>query len=1112
MTEREIFTAALAKEDPAERAAFLDRVCGDDGSLRRRIESLLADHQQLGSFMDVRSRAEKTLGASRSPAERTGTQIGPYKLLQQIGEGGMGVVYMAEQTAPVQRRVAIKIIKPGMDSRQVIARFDAEKQALALMDHANIARVLDAGTTEQGRPYFVMELVHGVPITKYCDDNRLTPRQRLELFVPVCQAIQHAHQKGIIHRDIKPSNVMVTLYDGKPVPKVIDFGVAKATEQRLTEQTLFTQYGTMVGTLEYMSPEQAEMSALGVDTRSDIYSLGVLLYELLTGSTPLTRQQMKEAAYGEILRLIKEEEPPRPSTRLSESGDSLASISALRHTEPAKLSKLLRGELDWIVMKTLEKDRNRRYETAASLASDVQRYLGNEAVLACPPSSWYRFRKFARRNTAALATACVVGLAVLLAVATLATSTVMIASALGAEKSAKEDLRRDSYFHRIALAHRELSVNNLHGALELLNACPEDLRDWEWHYLVRLCRVDPLVIALKTGVNGIAFSSDGERLASARSDGLVTIVSSRTGAVSQSLEAHAGSVSCVAFHPDGEHVASVGVDGQAKSVKVWNLTTGEMVFTAPCDSVHAFGTAYAAAFNPHDGRQLAVGDGGDVKIWDWRNDQLLQTFHGDEKHRLSVAFSRDGRRLATGSWGGSMKLWDAHDKSDKSEPIRTFPETSHHPVVALAFNKEGDRLATANFGRRVEIWDTTTGGLIHTLPHSGTVLGVAFSSDGRRLASTGEDKTVRIWDTASGREVLVLRGHKGLCDCVAFSPDGQRLASASVDGTIRIWNATPLEPHEGQQSLIDKQHRDEVWSVAVSPDGREVVSAGWSMPAAVWRVRTGLGNVEFSGHREIVFCVAWQPDGKRVASAGGNGDLFSVKVWDPRTGKEDFTLPALRGEPEFFAVAFSPKGKYLVTGRASGVVQVWDARTGQPVGNLGTHQRMIRGVVFSPDGEHLASISGDGKVKLWDGTRLEEKQEARLTLDAFSSSQCLNIAFSPDGKRLAIGGDGSTVKICDVATGEELHTLRGHTADVCSVAFSLDPDGRWLASAGEDSTVKIWDSHAGGAAVRTIRGHMALVDSVAFTPDGRLVSGSRDRTAKVWDLTALNDLPDSPGR
>jgi serine/threonine protein kinase len=416
MDEASIFLEALQKPAPADRAAYLDGVCAGNAELRRNVEMLLAADAKAGDFLN---KTPANIGPTidQSPADRPATVIGPYKLLQQIGEGGMGVVWMAEQTQPVQRKVALKVIKPGMDSRQVIARFEAERQALAMMDHVNIARVLDAGTTESGLPYFVMELVHGVPITQYCDDIHLTPRERLELFVPVCQAIQHAHQKGIIHRDIKPSNVMVTLYDGKPVPKVIDFGVAKATEQTLTQRTLFTQYGTMVGTLEYMSPEQAEMSALGVDTRSDIFSLGVLFYELLTGGTPLTQKRLKEAAYGEILRMIREEEPPKPSTRLSDSGEALASISAQRHTEPAKLSKLMRGELDWIVMKTLEKDRNRRYETASGFAADVQRYLNDEPVQAWPPSRGYRLRKFARRNKALISTAALIAAVLLLATA-----------------------------------------------------------------------------------------------------------------------------------------------------------------------------------------------------------------------------------------------------------------------------------------------------------------------------------------------------------------------------------------------------------------------------------------------------------------------------------------------------------------------------------------------------------------------------------------------------------------------------------------------------------------------------------------------------------------------
>ena len=437
---RQIFLEAVEKHAPQQWPEFLDSACGGDAALRQRVEVLLKAHGQYNELLD----GEGIVATLDQPvSERPGAQIGPYKLLQQIGEGGFGVVFMAEQLQPVRRRVAVKVIKPGMDTRQVIARFEAERQALAVMDHPNIARVLDAGATESGRPYFVMELVRGIPITQYCDENNLSIRGRLELFASVCQAIQHAHTKGIIHRDIKPTNVLVTQQDGKPIVKVIDFGVAKAMGQQLTEKTLFTEFAQMIGTPLYMSPEQAAMSNTDIDTRSDIYSLGVLLYELLTGSTPVSKEQLKKAAFDEIRRIIREEDPPKPSTRISTT-EAASSIAAHRHTEPAKLARLVRGELDWIVMKALDKDRGRRYETATGFAADILHYLADEPVLACPPSVGYRLRKFARRNKTPLAIGAVASFVVLLAVVNLTVATaaiVIVALVLGIIVSASQAIR-----------------------------------------------------------------------------------------------------------------------------------------------------------------------------------------------------------------------------------------------------------------------------------------------------------------------------------------------------------------------------------------------------------------------------------------------------------------------------------------------------------------------------------------------------------------------------------------------------------------------------------------------------------------------------------------------
>src|SRR5262245_9790813 len=467
-SEKSVFLRAVEITASAERAAYLDHACRNDTQLRAEVEALLRAHGEPQRLLDAPEAVVPTVDEA-SHRERPGTVIGPYRLLEQIGEGGFGLVFAAEQTQPVRRKVALKVIKPGMDSRQVLARFEAERQALALMDHPHIAKVHDGGTTESGRPYFVMELVKGVAITQFCDDHRLTTRERLGLFVSVCQAVQHAHQKGVIHRDLKPSNILVASHDGAPVAKVIDFGVAKAVGQQLTEKTVYTQLTQMVGTPLYMSPEQAGQSSLDVDTRTDVYALGVLLYELLTGTTPFDGERLRQAGFDELRRIIREEEPVRPSTRISTLGQAATTTSANRQSDPRRLCQLLRGELDWIVMKALEKDRNRRYETANSLAADINRYLADEPVQACPPSAWYRFRKLARRNKGAAAIASVVTAALFVLAGVLVVSTALVWRKNEELRLSLDREQQTAYFQRIALAEGELESNRASGAEALLN-------------------------------------------------------------------------------------------------------------------------------------------------------------------------------------------------------------------------------------------------------------------------------------------------------------------------------------------------------------------------------------------------------------------------------------------------------------------------------------------------------------------------------------------------------------------------------------------------------------------------------------------------------------------
>jgi len=1063
---RDLFLHAVGKLPPEQWDDYVAEACGPDTELRRQVGHLLQVHLEAGSFLERPAEPVGTGAYTPADAEKlapedkiknceaAGTVIGPYKLLQQIGEGGMGSVFLAEQTAPVQRKVALKLIKSGMDSRQVISRFEAERQALALMDHPNIAKVLDAGTTATGRPYFVMELVKGVPITKYCDEHHLTPRQRLELFMPVCQAVQHAHQKGIIHRDLKPSNVMVCLYDGKPVPKVIDFGVAKAAGARLTEKTLFTELGQVVGTLEYMSPEQAELNQLDIDTRSDIYSLGVLLYELLTGTTPLERKRFQAVAFLEVLRLIREEESPKPSTRLSTT-EGLPSIAANRGLEPKKLSGLVRGELDWIVMKTLEKDRNRRYETANGLALDVQRYLADEAVQACPPSMGYKLRKFGRRNRGPVFAGTLVLLALLLGTAVAAWQAVEARTAatneanqrhVAEEEKKAADIARNTaeeerdranwmvYAGKLALAQREFQDNNGIFAYALLDGCPRELRHWEHRHLLSRFKSKQTFDGHTRSVSSVCFSADGNRLASASYDETVRIWGADTGHELRNLKGHTGPVYSVAFSPDGNRLASASAD---QTVKIWDANTGQ-----------------ETALKGHTGSVFGV------------------------------CFSPDGKRLASTGQDGTVRIWDAV----KAREVRTV-KAHNGFVYSVCFNPDGKRIASASGGASgfgepgvVKVWDAETGQEIRTLKgHTDTVSYVCFSPDGKRIASASWDRTVKVWDADTGQQVLALKGHRERITSVCFSPDSKRLASASLDCTVKVWDA-----ENGDEVFALKGQMDHFLSVCFSPDGKRLASALDRM-VKVWDAAKGQEVLTLKGHTKWVFGVGFSPDGKRLASASAD---LTVKVWDAEKGHEVLALKGHSGQVS--SVCFSPDGKHLASASWDRTVKVWDAEKGHALRALDGHTDRVYSVCFNPDGRRLASAGEDRTVKVWDVAQGREI----FTLKGHTD-RVHKVCFSPDGKRLASAGEDRMVKVWDAEKGQEVLALKGDSGGVKSVCFSFD--GKRLASANEDGTVKIWNA-TNGREILALKGHLGAVSCVCFSPDGkRIVSGSADHTVKVWE-------------
>ncbi len=1123
--EVEILNTALELCEP-ERSAYLGKACAGDVALRQRVKALLNAHEQAGGFLSAppaRVDFKRTMLMNVLPTEKPGDKIGHYKLLQQIGEGGCGVVYMAEQEEPVRRRVALKVIKLGMDTKEVIARFEAERQALALMDHPNIAKVLDAGATRTGRPYFVMELVRGIKITDYCDENKISTEERLKLFIQVCQAIQHAHQKGIIHRDIKPSNILVTVNDGVPVPKVIDFGIAKATQGRLTDKTLFTAFEQFIGTPAYMSPEQAVMTSLDIDTRSDIYSLGVLLYELLTGKTPFDSNELFQAGFDAMRHIIREKEPPKPSTRLSTMLDAERTVTAThRHTDPPKLIHLVRGDLDWIVMKSLEKDRARRYETANGFAADIQRHLTNEPVVARPPSTGYRTLKFVRRNKVVAVMSTAVTLALLVGlVAALAgfaqarrerdhaqaARNEAVEQKLRADQGAAENHRR-LVLQYLANGNRSVDAGNVFGALPWFGRALEvDQADPVQAEMHRL-RIDTIIqqspklvafCALGKVVKSAEFSCDSSRFTTASGDGTARVWNANTGEPITPPLKHAGVVSA-RFSPDGRWVATASSDGTAQ---VWNAATGEPR-TPPLR--HKKGLR-SVTFSP-DGRWvLTASEDYTAQVWDAATGQPSGPPLQDTAILSNAEFSPDGSRIFTVTSRGGIHLWIL-------SPEGLATSSFNFGGDAPAFSPDGKRLATIVTKNLLTVFDVMTGKQVFTAKGGGGLRRAVFSPDGKRIVTLGENS--QVWDADTGAPITAVLQASVVALDGGFSPDGRTVMTAGADYAVRFW-----DPLTGLKVATPLTHSDRVRTASFSPDGRRVLTGCDNGTVRVWDLAgTELASLPVR-HSDLVHRIAFHPDSRRVLTVDvAGGAVF----WDLETGRKiESVLTNLAGVS---SAEFSADGQRVAVAYIRGEAQVFDLISGAPTTPPLVHQGPVNYATFSPDGSRLATASQDGSARIWD------LRSGSLISRMEHSQPVSYVTFTPDGKSVvtvilnsreglvrgstmthspangSTPGTNATVQRWDAATGKSLGVPINIEQPVSWVSFS--PDRRFFVTSSSDTSsfgdgrspwTFVWEIEHGSKVTPALSHSDALVDS-SFSSDGKSVlTSAGGGSVRIWDAT-----------
>ncbi len=1061
-----------AVELPAlERAVFLDEACRGDAGLRAELESLLAYDDRTppnagAGFLEspVVLRPELTsAGAGPFPVGQPLPQrIGHYRIRGWLGEGGMGTVYEAEQDSP-RRHVALKVIRPGRVLPALLKRFGQESQILGRLHHPGIAQIYEAGTADDGRPFFAMEFVRGLPLDEFARHHQLDTAARSALLAQVCDAVEHAHDQGIIHRDLKPGNILV---DETRQPKVLDFGVARATDADLQSTTARTEAGQLLGTLSYMSPEQITGDPAQIDRRSDVYALGVILFELMADRLPYDLQNVP---LPEVVRLIREQEPSR-----------LGSINLA-----------CRGDIEAIVGKALEKERERRYASARALAADIRRHLNHEPILARPPSAAYQLRKFARRHTA------LVG-GVLAVMATLVLGligTILFAVQAGHNARVARDEEKEAhsqmYRARVAAAASALASHDVVDAARQLREAPEELRGWEWRHLHSRLDDSSGVFPVETGdIIHLVHSPDGLRVAAF------------TGTGARLLDLDGRELLSWSFPRQKTWVSSELLAGRSPRIVELVGNSVQVVDQQGRVRTRLKGvpglTPRAASFSS-DGSRLAVG-------WNSLKDSALAIYVlagkepsmiriNPECYTWSLAFSPDDTRVASAGEDGVTRVWDSTTGAKLAECCGHASK-----VLSVAYRPDGRRLVTTSADGSVRQWDPATGREVEQPyeRHAGEVMTAAFSPEGRWVASGGADRTVRLWGAADRQEVAVLHGHTAFVKEVAFLADGLRVVSASSsfgsqgyegDSTVRLWDAL-----KGAGLPVLRGHTSYVYPVAYSPDGQWIASGSWDHTVRLWDAETGEHCATFP-HRGAVRALAFGPDSAWLVSASDAEER--LQVWDVATGRRRADVYGTKAFA--LAVTVSPDGTRVAAADHTGAVSISESATGRNVASLRVHGtwRAKTALAYSPDGRRLASTGEElGLIDIWDTQTYQ--RTGRL---AGHTGLVYSVAFSADGRQLVSASSDHTVRVWDVATAECVTTLQGHTDEVFAAAFH--PDGTRLASAGRDRAIWLWNLATGNEVARLV-GHTNYVFSLAFSPDGKsLVSGSGDGTVRLWDTEPL---------